>query len=192
MSANPLILKCGQVAEWSIAPVLKTGERASVPGVRIPPCPPPCPSRNPGTGLEPSEAADCQRKALPVKVRAAGRRLETLRLVTFARGDGDGAGAFVALGPGRIGRWPVGTFRLRGAWRRPTGRSGQPRYSAATWRSIPAPEGRSYIPWLRSLRWLRTSSEGSTLAYLACMSHRLMAWLAWARSKQPSSTTVTR
>ena len=30
----------GQVAERLIAPVLKTGERESVPGVRIPPCPP--------------------------------------------------------------------------------------------------------------------------------------------------------
>ena len=31
---------CGEVAEWSKAPVLKTGERASVPWVRIPPSPP--------------------------------------------------------------------------------------------------------------------------------------------------------
>ena len=30
----------GEVAEWSKAPVLKTGERASVPWVRIPPSPP--------------------------------------------------------------------------------------------------------------------------------------------------------
>ncbi len=30
----------GQVAERLIAPVLKTGERSRVPGVRIPPCPP--------------------------------------------------------------------------------------------------------------------------------------------------------
>ena len=30
----------GQVAEWLNAAVLKTVERASVPGVRIPPCPP--------------------------------------------------------------------------------------------------------------------------------------------------------
>ena len=29
----------GQVAEWSIAPVLKTGVPATVPWVRIPPCP---------------------------------------------------------------------------------------------------------------------------------------------------------
>ncbi len=31
---------CGQVAEWSIAPHSKCGDRASGPGVRIPPCPP--------------------------------------------------------------------------------------------------------------------------------------------------------
>ena len=31
----------GWVAEWSNAPVLKTGEGASLPGVRIPPHPPP-------------------------------------------------------------------------------------------------------------------------------------------------------
>ena len=30
----------GEVAEWSIAPVLKTGKRVSVSGVRIPPSPP--------------------------------------------------------------------------------------------------------------------------------------------------------
>jgi hypothetical protein len=30
---------CGEVAEWSIAPVLKTGVRETVPGVRIPPSP---------------------------------------------------------------------------------------------------------------------------------------------------------
>ncbi len=33
-------LSSGWVAEWSIAPVLKTGGRASVPGVQIPPHPP--------------------------------------------------------------------------------------------------------------------------------------------------------
>lgn len=31
--------KLGKVAEWSIAPVLKTGDRLFGPGVRIPPFP---------------------------------------------------------------------------------------------------------------------------------------------------------
>ena len=35
-----VIYKCGWVAEWLNALVLKTSERASVPGVRIPPHPP--------------------------------------------------------------------------------------------------------------------------------------------------------
>ncbi len=38
---------CGQVAERFKAPVLKTGRGASSSWVRIPPCPPVCPSKRP-------------------------------------------------------------------------------------------------------------------------------------------------
>jgi hypothetical protein len=54
-------------------------------------------------------------------------------------------------------------------------RRGAVYYSAAATRSMPAPDGRSYMPWLRPLRCSITSPDGRTLAYLACMSHRLMA-----------------
>ena len=55
VTLSPGSSKCGQVAERLIAPVLKTGERASVPGVRIPPCPPPYACS--ASGGVPSEAS---------------------------------------------------------------------------------------------------------------------------------------
>ena len=46
------------------------------------------------------------------------------------------------------------------------------------------------IDW--AIQALRISAVGTTSAYLACISHRLTAWLASLRSKQPSSARITR
>ena len=52
--------------------------------------------------------------------------------------------------------------------------------------------GRLY--WLdgRSSKKANTSEVFTTSAYFAFMSQRLIAWLAWERSKQPSSASVIR
>jgi hypothetical protein len=54
------------------------------------------------------------------------------------------------------------------------------------------PDGRSYSPDGKPSKNASTSAVFTTSAYLAFMSHRLMAWLACERSKQPSSASEMR
>src|SRR3982074_493467 len=54
------------------------------------------------------------------------------------------------------------------------------------------PFGRSNMPPGRLSKKATTSDVFTTSAYLAFMSHRLMAWLACERSKQPSSASAMR
>jgi CPA1 family monovalent cation:H+ antiporter len=54
------------------------------------------------------------------------------------------------------------------------------------------PDGKSYMPAGSASRKVSTSEVFTTSAYLAFMSHRLMAWLACERSKQPSSASAMR
>ena len=58
--------------------------------------------------------------------------------------------------------------------------------------STGAPFGRSYWPGGMVSKNSSTSEVFTTSAYLAFMSHRLMAWLACERSKQPSSASEMR
>ena len=58
--------------------------------------------------------------------------------------------------------------------------------------SAGAPFGRSNWPDGRPSKNSSTSDVFTTSAYLAFMSHRLIAWLACERSKQPSSASEMR
>src|SRR5215204_4054743 len=77
-------------------------------------------------------------------------------------------------------------LRARGAYR--VAANFGPRRGGATG----APFGSSNIPFGSPSRKASASAVFTTSAYLAFISHRLIAWLACERSKQPSSAIATR
>jgi hypothetical protein len=64
--------------------------------------------------------------------------------------------------------------------------------SSLGWDQSGTPAGKSNSPWSRLSRDAMQASVAMTSAYLACISHRLMACEACERSKQPSSARVMR